>query len=269
MAIDGTLGILGFGNMGQAIVRGLIKKETLGPDRMAAFDVDGEKQDAAQALGISAASSMEDLASRSQTLLLSVKPQSFGDVADATAASLPEDALVVSIMAGVSIAGIQAKLGAGRRVVRTMPNLPAVFGAGAAGVAFSDNCTDADREAAQAMFEAVGTAEFVPESAIDTITALSGSGPAYFFRVVECLVQAATDLGLPEDQAARLAAQTALGAAIQLRDSGESASTLRERVTSKGGTTAAALAAFDEKNLAGVIAAGVQAAAARSKELGQ
>lgn len=269
MALESALGMLGFGNMGQAIARGLVATRTMAAAKIAVFDVDEPKRALARALGAVAAASPEDLARQSEVFLIAVKPQSFDAAIEPIIDTLPQEALVVSIMAGVSIASIQKRLGADRRVVRVMPNLPALVGAGAAGIALSSTCAPADKETARAVFESVGTVEFVPEDAMDVITALSGSGPAYFFYVVECLTHAATRHGLPEDQAARLAAQTVLGAALLLRDSGEPAAVLRQRVTSKGGTTEAALNAFREKGLDEVIAAGVAAAAARSRELGK
>ncbi|MBN2308769.1 MAG: pyrroline-5-carboxylate reductase, partial [Candidatus Hydrogenedentes bacterium] len=249
------MSVLGFGNMGQAIVRGLIETGTLPPERIVVFDVDPGKADEAKGLGLGLAATPQDLASPCNVLLLAVKPQNMAEALDPLASVLDGDALVVSIMAGVSIASLQARLGESRRVARVMPNLPALVNASAAAIAMSANCSEADKEAAQAIFEAVGMAEFVQEDAMDTITALSGSGPAYFFYMAECMTRAAASLGLSESQAGRLAAQTLLGAGLLLRDSGEPAQTLRERVTSKGGTTAAALGRFQEKGFEEVIAA--------------
>jgi len=153
--------------------------------------------------------------------------------------------------------------------LRVMPNTPALVEAGAAGIALSANCTDADAQIGRTVFEAVGIVEVVPEELIDVVTALSGSGPAYFFYMVECLVRAAQAQGLNEAQAVRLAARTLLGSGRLLEASGEPPAVLRERVTSKGGTTAAALEAFRAGGFDRVIAAGVEAAVARAKELGR
>ncbi len=163
----------------------------------------------------------------------------------------------------------QARLGGDVRVVRVMPNTPALVKAGAAGIAMAPNCTEADKAAARAIFGAIGIAEFVSEDMMDTVTALSGSGPAYFFKMVESLVCAAEAHGLDAGQATRLASQTLFGAGKLLKESSDGPSVLRERVTSKGGTTAAALEAFRAGGLDKVIAAGVDAAVARSKELGK
>lgn len=269
MTLQNTLGILGFGNMGEAIVSGLIKTGAMSSKHMIAFDVDADRLAQAERLGVEPAPDAGALAKKSDVLLVAMKPQGFDAAAQDLAPALSDDVLVVSIMAGVSIATIQDKLGGPYRTVRVMPNLPALVGAGATAIAVSDNCTDADSRTAQAIFEAVGVVEFVEESAMDVITALSGSGPAYFFYVVECLTRAAVSHGLAPDQAARLAGQTLLGAGRLLQDGADSAGTLRERVTSKGGTTEAALNRFMEQDLEKILAEGVAAAVARSRELGK
>ncbi len=255
--------------MGEAIVSGLIETGAMPPEHMAAFDLDADRLARAERLGVEPAPNAGALAEKSDVLLVAVKPQGFDAAAQDLAPAMSDTVLVVSIMAGVSIATIQSKLGAPHRTVRVMPNLPALVGAGASAIAVSDNCTDADSRVAQAIFEAVGVVEFVEESAMDVITGLSGSGPAYFFYVVECLTRAATSHGLASDQAARLAAQTLLGAGKLLEEGADSAATLRERVTSKGGTTEAALNRFMELDLEKTLAEGVRAAVERSRELGK
>ncbi|MDQ1258005.1 MAG: pyrroline-5-carboxylate reductase [Candidatus Hydrogenedentes bacterium] len=267
--MKGTLGFLGYGNMGGAILRGLIGAGTLDPAHAAVFDVDADKCRDAAALGVAVSASPADLAARSDTLMLAVKPQTMNDALAQLKQGFRPDTLVVSIAAGISMSFLRARLVDAIRVVRVMPNTPALVGAGAAGIALSDNCTEADAETARTIFEAIGIAVMTPESSIDAVTALSGSGPAYFFYMTECLVRAAVAEGLSEEQATRLAAQTLLGAGKLLAESGEPAAVLRERVTSKGGTTAAALDAFRARDFSGVIEAGVAAAAARSRELGQ
>lgn len=268
MALNTTLGFLGFGNMGQAIYRGLIAANTLRPGQIAVFDVDARKT-ALVAEETHHADFLADLAARSDILILAIKPQDLGPALEQLAAAAPADALYISIAAGIGIEYIQERLGEGARVARVMPNTPAMVGAGAAGIAFSESCTEADRVATTTIFEAVGVAEIVEEEALDVVTALSGSGPAYFFFFVECLVNAAVELGLPERQAMRLAIQTALGAGRMMAESGEPPAVLRDRVTSKGGTTFAALESLRSHDFAGIVDAAVNAAAARSKELGQ
>lgn len=269
MAIDKRLGFLGFGNMGRAIAGGLIERETMRPEHLAAFDVDDAKRAAAQAMGMRVADSAGALAEASDALLVAVKPQHALEALEPLAGSFDSGTLVISICAGLSTGFFQERLGTNVRVVRVMPNTPALVGAGASAIAPGRNCREDDIAFAKAVFESVGLVEVVPERAMDGVTALSGSGPAYFFYLVECLVRAAREEGLTEAQATELAKQTALGAGRLLMESGESAGVLRERVTSKGGTTEAALRAFREHGFEEVIRAGVAAAAARSRELGR
>ncbi len=269
MAISGVLGFLGFGTMGKAIAKGLVKTGAVSGEQLLAFDLRTETVKAVEEIGGAAAGSAAELAGRSQTVLLAPKPQDMEGALESIAGHLTDASLAISIVAGVSIAHIQGLLGVDRRVVRVMPNTPALVGAGAAAIALSPSCTEEDAAVAQEIFEAVGIAERFPEKALDAVTALSGSGPAYFFALVEACVKAGVHLGLPEEQAARLAGQTLYGAGLLLKESGESASTLRERVTSKGGTTEAALACFEERDFEGTVRAAMEAAATRSKELGQ
>ncbi|MFO7975330.1 MAG: pyrroline-5-carboxylate reductase [Candidatus Hydrogenedentota bacterium] len=269
MAAEKRLGFLGFGNMGKAIAGGLIERQTMPPRQLSAFDVDEAKQAAVRAMGIETSSSAEHLAEGCDALLIAVKPQNAAQALEPLAGKVDARVLVISICAGLSTAFFQKQLGDGMRVVRVMPNTPALVGAGAAAIAPNENCTQEDIDLAKAIFESVGVVQVVSESAMDGVTALSGSGPAYFFYLVECLVRAAQNEGLTEEQATELAKQTALGAGRLLVESGESAGVLRERVTSKGGTTEAALRVFKEKGFEELIQAGVAAAAARSRELGR
>ena len=268
MALQGTIGFLGYGNMGQAILGGLINQKVIRANQAIIYDPAVASQQAAEGLDVAIAATPEALAGRSDILMLAVKPQMMDQALAQLGDALSADALIISIAAGISIDFIQKRLGADRRVVRVMPNTPALVQTGAAGIALSESCTEEDATAARTIFESIGLAALVQESDIDAVTALSGSGPAYFFYMVECLVKAAVAEGLDEDTATMLAGQTMLGAGKLLMESGESAATLRERVTSKGGTTAAALAQFQADGLETVIAAGVTAAANRSRELG-
>jgi len=268
MGIEGTIGFLGFGNMGQAIFRGLIDAGTVPANRLVTFDLDEDKMATAVELGGRSADSPEALASDSNVLLLATKPQHMGEALEAVRPGVSGDTLIISIVAGVSISSIQQALGQDTRVVRVMPNTPALVRAGTAAIATSENCTANDAQTVEAIFSAVGIAERTDEEMIDVVTGLSGSGPAYFFYMVECLANAAEKLGIPADQAERFAGETLYGAGRLLHESGESAATLRERVTSKGGTTFAALESFRQAGFEDVIEAGVWAAAARSRELG-
>lgn len=268
MAWNGRIGFLGYGNMASAILKGLLGQGILHAGQAVAFDPDESRREMAQSLGVVMAESAADLCKGCDVLILAVKPQIMKEALAPVASALPERTLVISIAAGISMAFLREQLGAKARMARVMPNTPALAQAGAAGMAFSDNCTPQDKEITQTIFESVGVAVTVAEEDIDAVTALSGSGPAYFFYMVECLVQAAQEAGLKEADATLLAGQTLLGAGKLLSESPDSAAELREKVTSKGGTTEAALNAFREHGFAEVIRAGVQAATKRSRELG-
>lgn len=267
MELEKKVGFLGYGNMGSAILDGLLGKGIVRPGAAGVFDPDAERQAAARALGAEVFKTPGELAAFCDVLLLAVKPQTM-DAALRELGPVPGETLVISIAAGIPIAFVESRLGEGARIVRVMPNTPALVQAGAAGIALGANCTEDDAETARAIFSAIGIAAIVDEALLDAVTALSGSGPAYFFYLTECLIKAAAAEGLSADVATRLAAQTLFGAGKLLAESGESAATLRERVTSKGGTTEAALKQFQADGLEAVVAAAVRAAAQRSKELG-
>ena len=262
------VGFLGFGNMGGAILYGLLESGTLAPRQAIVCDKDESKNGAACRLGAELADSPGDLARECDVLLLAVKPQDM----EATLAELAQNGaarpLIISVAAGVSVDFVRERLGAEARVIRAMPNTPALVRAGATGLAPGPGCGDDELRIARTIFEAVGIVEIVEEPLMDAVTALSGSGPAYFFYMVECMAAAAEKQGLSKPQAARLAAQTLYGAGCLLTKSGESARVLRERVTSKGGTTEAALACLREQGLDELADAAVASAVSRSRELG-
>lgn len=269
MELDKIIGFAGFGNMGMAIAQGLVKAGVVPAEQIRAVDVDSGREDAARALGFGVPEDLAALARECDALVLAVKPQQMAEALTQLKPTLRPSTLVISIAAGLSIGFFEQHLGAEARIVRVMPNTPALVGCGAAAIALGKQCTEEDERTARTVFEAVGMVETVPEEAMHAVTALSGSGPAYFFYLVECMRDAAVALGLPADQAQRLAVQTASGAGRLLAESGETPAALRARVTSKGGTTAAAIAAFETEGMADVIAAGMTAAVQRSQELGK
>jgi pyrroline-5-carboxylate reductase len=268
-ASSSVTGFLGYGNMARALIEGLCARGLARADAICIHDTDPARADAARAAGLRVAGDAAGLARDADVLVLAVKPQQMDAALAPLLPGFDPRTLVVSIAAGVTLGRLAGHFGTGARLVRVMPNTPALVGAGAAGIALGDQCTADDRARVVAMFEAVGVAEVVPESALDAVTALSGSGPAYFFRMVECLTEAAVGEGLEPQAAARLAAQTLLGAGRLLAESGEAPGALRERVTSKGGTTAAALDSLGRDGFQAVVGRAVAAAAARSRELGQ
>lgn len=267
--LQGCYGFLGYGNMGEAILAGLLENKALEPDAVRVYDPVPARMDAAAARGVTCAASPGELASACDTLLLAVKPQSLNDALAPLVGVVAPSVRVVSIMAGISIAVLRERFGPLARILRVMPNTPALVGAGAAAIACSDTCGPEDIEAGRTIFGAVGIVELVQETDIDAVTALSGSGPAYFFYLAECMIKAAVEEGLSEDLAGRLAAQTLMGAGKLLVSTGVPPARLREQVTSKGGTTFAALEAMRAHEFEAIIQAAVHAAAERSRELGK
>lgn len=270
MTPNPTLGALGFGNMGAAIVEGVIRQGVLTAANIRAFDVSAACLERATGLGVATCPGAAALVAQSDIVLIAVKPQQFDEVAPIIAQHRRPEALLVSIMAGLSTGYIaQACGGSDVKVARVMPNLPASVGAGAAGYALTASCHTDDAAMVQALFDACGRAARVPEESLDAVTALSGSGPAYFFALAEAMARAGEVLGLPAGEARTLAAQTLVGAGLLVQETGDNPADLRARVTSKGGTTAAALAAFEEAGFPDIVGRAMTAARDRARELGK
>lgn len=267
--LQDKLGVLGFGNMGRALVLGLLQKGVFSPDQIKIFDPDPTKQHEAKELGLAVALSYAELLIDCHILLIACKPQNITEALEGIRPALNHDCLIISIAAGISTEFFRKYLGESARVIRVMPNTPALVLNGAAGIALGQGCGEAEERIAREIFDAVGISEVVPEEQMDVVTALSGSGPAYFFYMVECMTNAAVAHGLAETQARRLAAQTLLGSGLLLSRSDESAQQLRARVTSKGGTTEAALKCLMESGFDKMVARAIEAAARRSRELGK
>lgn len=266
------LGIIGAGNMAEAIVRGVLKAGLLTADRIVAADVSPVRRELfANELHVKAVEQNVDAARQSRVLLLSVKPQQMTAALAALGPATDPQTLIISIAAGISSAFIEKHLGgdARWRVVRCMPNTPMLVGAGMAGIARGANATDDDMALARKIFESAATVIEVSEDKIDAVTAMSGSGPAYFFYLVEQMVKAGVELGLSPGQSHQLAAQTALGAAKMLTTSSDSPQELRRKVTSPGGTTHAAITHMESHGVGPAIVEAVKAAQRRGRELGQ
>ncbi|MEX0716428.1 MAG: pyrroline-5-carboxylate reductase, partial [Planctomycetaceae bacterium] len=210
-----------------------------------------------------------DGAVEADVIVLAVKPQHMAEALSQLAGHLHETQLVVSIAAGVPIATIAQSLGENVRIVRVMPNTPALVGAGASAFALGGAATADDAELAERLFATVGIAVRVPEDLLDAVTGLSGSGPAYVYQAIEALSDGGVRVGLPRDVATKLAAQTVLGAARMVLDTGEHPAALKDAVTSPGGTTIAGLHALEQGGLRKCLIDAVVAATARSRELGQ
>ncbi len=268
--MSNRLGFLGAGNMAVALAGGFVKAGLAEGPETAVYDILGEKAaELAASLGAEPAGSAKEVLERAEIIVLAVKPQNIDELLPEIAPAAGPRHLFISILAGTPSAKIEAGIGGDPRVVRVMPNTPALVGAGASALARGAHATADDLELAVELFKSVGVAVAVEEPQLDAVTGLSGSGPAYFFLMVEALIEAGVKVGLDEDTAKSLAVQTALGASRLASESEDSPAVLRERVTSKGGTTAAGLAALAEGGYKELIAKCVEAATARSVELGK
>ena len=259
---------VGGGNMASALIGGLIARGT-SPTSLQAIDPSASQREALAArFGITTEAASGDYVGQADVIVLAVKPQQMHEAVDALAPQIATQ-LIVSVAAGVRATDLSRWLGGYQRIVRTMPNTPALIGLGATGLAMLAGGSSADRRLAESIMQAVGQTVWVDdESMLDAVTALSGSGPAYVFRFIESMIAAGTTLGLSPEQSRQLALQTVSGAAQLASASTEPVSVLRERVTSKGGTTAAALAVFETHGLDAVVAQAMSAARDRSAALG-
>mgnify|MGYP000221111082 CR=1 FL=1 len=266
------LAVLGAGNMAEAIVRGILAADTIPAARIVACDVSARRREFFErTLGVRAVESPAEASAGASRILLSVKPHQVREVLAAAAGSIGPDCLVVSICAGISAARIERLLHPipRPRVVRTMPNTPLLVGEGAVAIAAGTHAGAQDMAAARALFAGSALVVEVPESQLDAVTALSGSGPAYFFLLVEHMIRAGVEMGLAPETARDLAVRTAAGAARMLEKTGESPQELRRKVTTPNGTTHAAVSTFERLGLPAAVGEALRAAAERSRQLGE
>lgn len=262
--------LLGAGNMAEALIRGLLKAGLLEPKNIVATAPRAERRAELHAsYGITTLEDNRAALQGADVVILSVKPQILDKVLREVAPAVPAQALIVSVAAGFPIAAIEERLGSGSRIVRAMPNTPALVGAGATAIAMGAHARPEDRDQAKAIFEAVGMVTVVDETLLDAVTGLSGSGPAYVFMIIEALSDAGVKVGLPRRQAQALAAQTVLGSAKLLIETGEHPGVLKDQVTSPGGTAIAGLHTLEQGGLRTTLINAVQAATERSRELGK
>jgi pyrroline-5-carboxylate reductase len=258
--------VIGAGVMGEALIAALISSG-VNPDHITISEKREERgQELISKYSIKIASLITNV-SDADALLLVVKPQDMAAVLEEIKGSINPKAVVITFAAGKTISFISNGLGTGNPVVRVMPNTPTLVGKGMAAASMGAGVTDAQRDFVLGFLAATGKVIEVSEELQDAVTATSGSGPAYFFAFVEAMVAGARELGLSEKDATTLTVQTIVGAAQLLEESGKSATTLRENVTSPNGTTAAALASFGNENLNSIVAKAMKAARDRSQEL--
>ncbi len=263
------IGFIGAGNMAEAMIRGLLRGSVFTAEQVIASGPRPERgSELTEKYGIRATTVNRDAAA-ARIVVLSVKPQILGRVLDDVAPALDPATLVISIAAGVPVPAIQARLAAGTRVVRAMPNTPALVDAAATAIAGGEHALDSDLSEARRIFDAVGITVIVEESQLDAITGLSGSGPAYVFLILEALSDAGVKVGLSRRTAQLLAAQTLLGSAKLLIETNEHPGKLKDMVTSPGGTAITGLHTLESGGLRTTLINAVEAATRRSRELGE
>ena len=268
--IDQKLAFIGTGNMGEAIVKGLLASGVIASANVRASHPREDRcQELAERYGIETTTSNTQAVKNADVILLCVKPQILTGVLDEIGPHLGEDTVTISIAAGVPIAALEKRLHPQARIVRVMPNMPCLVGAGASAIAVGPHATDEDLALTQAVFDAVGTTVPVEEALIDAATGLSGSGPAYVFLVIEALADGGVKVGLSRARALKLAAQTVFGAAKLLIDTGEHPGRLKDQVTSPGGTAIAGIHTLEAGGLRTTLINAVETATARAKELGE
>lgn len=264
---SGKIGVIGTGNMGSAIVRGLIANGVCEQGQVSVFDADPLKTESFGKEGLHVADSVEEIGETVETVIIAVKPSTVTEVLSELAQT-PVTTLVISVAAGVTTQAIEDVL-PDHPVVRVMPNTPCMIGAGASGITRGTKARDEHVRKALEIMGALGYAVEVPESLMDAVTGLSASGPAYVAVMIDALMQGGVRMGIPRPVALRLAAQTVYGSAKMIIDRGLEPTALRDMVTSPGGTTAEGLMALEASAFRYAIIDAVEAATVRSQELGE
>ena len=260
--------VLGGGVMGETLLSGLIRAGRRVDDLVVGERRSERAAELHERYGVETAPSVE-AAKRADTLALVVKPQDMADLLNEISSVVRPEQLVVSLAAGITTAFVEDRLPAGVAVVRVMPNTPALVDEGMAAISRGSHCDESHLIEAESLMSATGRVLRVPERQQDAVTAISGSGPGYIFFVVEAMIEAGVHLGLPRSTAAELVVQTLVGSAKLLRDTGEHPVVLRERVTSPGGTTAAALRELEDHKVRAAFLGAIEAARDRSRALAE
>lgn len=263
------IGVIGGGKMGGVLISGIISRKLISAGNIAVSDTVTERlEDLRKTYGVYTTDDNKKVTKLSDIIILAVKPQNMSEVIEDISSAFHQSKLIISIAAGISTKFIEGLLKKKARVIRVMPNTPALIGEGAAALTCGAHATDEDLDMACHIFESVGITVNVKEELMDAVTGLSGSGPAYGFLIIEALTDAGVNLGLSRDTALKLSAQTIMGAAKLCLTGNRHPAELKDMVTSPGGTTIAGLKALEEGKLRATLMAAVEAAASRSRELG-
>lgn len=264
-----SIGFIGGGQMAEAMIRGILASGLASPAKVVVAEPNPSRCEVlSRQYAVASTSDPQTLCDRCQVIVLAVKPQMATTVLSAYRPYLEDRHLVISIMAGVTLGALAQLMGGTRRLIRVMPNTPALVLAAATAFSANRQATAEDREVAQALFSAVGRCVEVPEEQLDAVTGLSGSGPGYVFTLIEALIDGGVLVGLPRPVAEQLVLQTVYGSAKLALETGEHPAVLKGKVTSPGGTTIAGIQALEEGAVRGTIMAAVEAATKRSRELG-
>jgi len=270
MLKDKKIGVIGTGNMGEALISGLIYAKSSVSKNIICSDVRKEKlKSVKDAYGVFTTTSNIDVVKASEIVIYAIKPQIMASILKETASHLDMSKVIISIAAGVPLAAIESCLNKDLRLIRVMPNIAASVKEGAAGIAAGKHATKNDLKLAKAIFDSVGKSIIIEEELMDAITGLSGNGPAYIFLIVDALADAGVKMGLSREDALLLSSQTVLGAAKLLLDTAEHPGKLKDKVTSPGGTAIASLHTIEEGGLRTTLINAVEVGTNRSKELGK
>ncbi len=265
-----AVGVIGVGNMGAALVRGIVEQETLPSQSVVVCDLDQGRVDVlCEDLGVSDGGDAMQVASSADLVVLAAKPQNLSALLNGISGSISSDQTIMSIAAGVTTESIEASLGGKPSVIRVMPNLPALVGEGISVLCGGSHSTELDFGRVEEVLGSVGVCLKAPEKLMDPVTALSGTGPAYVFHTMEAMIESGVEMGMSSEMAERLVLQTVFGSALLAIESDLDPSSLREAVTSRGGTTDAAISHLEENDYTKLVVEAILAARNRSKELGR
>ncbi len=262
-----TIGMIGAGNMGEAIINGLSTK--LAPQQLFLYDIDNKKAESiSQNSNINHKTKIEDLINNSDIIILAVKPNIILNLLDDISKYI-NDKIIISIAAGITIKSIEDRISHKHQIIRVMPNTPSLVGEGISVLSPNSTTTDETIKIAQQIFSTIGKQAVLPESQMDAVTGLSGSGPAYVYTFIQGLIDGGVKMGLSREIATKLAAQTVLGSAKMVLDNNADPISLRGKVTSPGGTTIEGVHVLEKAGFSGIIMDAVETATLKSKKLGE